>query len=379
MAGGRPAQLVGTRLIDNALWLLRTYRLRVTAAREGGHDTHGDGTALDLVPAEPVGHRPGTSAGALARDLGWTPACGASGSRPACALVPAIQFVGHDGYPGHGSPRTCGDTCFPHLHVSWDSPSYGTSAPSPPSPVGQRLRNRYGRSAAMSREGGRDPLGPSPATRVLLRPAVRRDQVPSTARRGARPRGCTLTTRTLRRRPFPRVIRIRSPGRAPRSVRPTGEPSETRSGGSAASGCATSSYADSRPARSSTWTMDPTPAPPSIVATASSADANSIKLVTWSMRPRSTPARSSAASRSFAPAATAGSRCAAAGCTAFVLTTARRSPSSSLVNASKSAVVNRTPLPAGKPLRLTPGEGVDIGAIAMPLVCDRPPPHPMRS
>ena len=108
MAGGRPAQPIDARLLDNALWLLRTYRLRVTAAREAGHNTHGDGTALDLVPAEPVDQAAwDASAGALARDLGWTPACGASGSRPACPLVPAIQFVGYDGYPGHGSPRTC--------------------------------------------------------------------------------------------------------------------------------------------------------------------------------------------------------------------------------------------------------------------------------
>jgi hypothetical protein len=105
----------------------------VTAAREGGHNTHGDGTALDLVPAEPVGPSAwDTSAGALARDLGWTPACGVSGSRPTCALVPAIQFVGYDGYPEHGSPRTCGDGCFPHLHVSWVSPCYGTGVPSQP-------------------------------------------------------------------------------------------------------------------------------------------------------------------------------------------------------------------------------------------------------
>ena len=54
MAGGRPAQPIDARLLDDALWLLRTYRLRVTAAREAGHNTHGDGTALDLVPAEPV-------------------------------------------------------------------------------------------------------------------------------------------------------------------------------------------------------------------------------------------------------------------------------------------------------------------------------------
>jgi hypothetical protein len=133
MAGGRPAQPIDARLLDNALWVLRSYRLRVTAAREPGHNTHGDGTALDLIPAEPVDQAAwDASAGALAHDLGWTPACAASGVRPVCPLVPAIHFVGYDGYPGHGSPRTCSGTCRAHLHVSWASPCYGTSTPSPP-------------------------------------------------------------------------------------------------------------------------------------------------------------------------------------------------------------------------------------------------------
>jgi hypothetical protein len=135
MAGGRPAQLVDARLLDNALWLLRSYHVRVTAAREAGHNTHGDGTALDLVPAEPVDQAAwDASTGALARDLGWTPACGASGTRPACPLMPAIQFIGYDGYPGHGSPRTCATPCQQHLHMSWASPCFGTSALAPPCP-----------------------------------------------------------------------------------------------------------------------------------------------------------------------------------------------------------------------------------------------------
>ena len=133
MAGGQPAQPIDARLLENALSLLRTYRLRVTAAREAGHNTHGDGTALDLIPAEPVDQAAwDTSAGALARDLGWRAACGASGVRPACPLVPAIHFVGYEGYPGHGSPRTCTGRCRAHLHISGVSPCYGTSAPSPP-------------------------------------------------------------------------------------------------------------------------------------------------------------------------------------------------------------------------------------------------------
>src|SRR3954447_24566796 len=107
-----PTEPIDARVLDNALWILRTYHLRVTAAREAGHNTHGDGTALDLVPAEPVDQAAwDASAGALAHDLGWNTGCGASGSRPVCPLVPAIQFVGYDGYRNHGSPRTCTGGC----------------------------------------------------------------------------------------------------------------------------------------------------------------------------------------------------------------------------------------------------------------------------
>jgi len=72
------------------------------------------------------------SAGRLAHDLGWSAACAASGTRRVCPLAPAIQFVGYDGYPGHGSPRTCRGGCPAHLHISWASPCYGTSGLSPP-------------------------------------------------------------------------------------------------------------------------------------------------------------------------------------------------------------------------------------------------------
>lgn len=129
MASGRPAEPVDGRIYDDVLWVLQRYGLRVTAARETGHHTHGDGTAVDLVPA--IGATQSewdTSAGRLANDLGWTPSCGSSGVRPACALKPAIQFIGYDGYPSHGSPRTCTGGCPAHIHVSWVSPCYGSSA-----------------------------------------------------------------------------------------------------------------------------------------------------------------------------------------------------------------------------------------------------------
>jgi Transglycosylase SLT domain len=134
MAPGYEPQEVDARIWPDAVWILRTYDLRVTAAREPGHATHGDGTALDLVPAgglrsQAVWDR---SAGRLARELGWRRGCGRSGSRPACDLVPAIQFVGYDGYPSHGSPRTCGGGCPAHIHVSWASSSFGSAPLSPP-------------------------------------------------------------------------------------------------------------------------------------------------------------------------------------------------------------------------------------------------------
>jgi hypothetical protein len=132
-AGGRGPALVDTRLYDNVVWILRRYRLRVSAAREAGHRTHGDGTAVDLIPADGM-TQPAwdASAGRLAQDVGWTAACARSGTRPACRLAPAIQFVGYDGYPGHGSPRTCAGDCHAHLHLSWVSPCYGTSGLAPP-------------------------------------------------------------------------------------------------------------------------------------------------------------------------------------------------------------------------------------------------------
>ena len=132
LAGAGPGA-IDARLYDDALWILRRYHLRVSAAREAGHHTHGDGTAVDLIPAD--GHTLAiwdSSAGRLAHDLGWTAACARSGTRPACRLAPAIQFIGYDGYPGHGSPRTCTSGCPAHLHLSWASPCYGTSRLSAP-------------------------------------------------------------------------------------------------------------------------------------------------------------------------------------------------------------------------------------------------------
>ena len=132
MAGGRAPQLVDARLHGNVVWILRRYHLRVTAARESGHQTHGDGTAVDLVPADgttqPVWD---ASAGHLAQDLGWTLRCAfrhptspaRSRPRSSSSATTATPATAH---------RTCTGTCPAHLHISRASGCYGSSTLSPP-------------------------------------------------------------------------------------------------------------------------------------------------------------------------------------------------------------------------------------------------------
>lgn len=127
VAPGFGSQTVDARILPDAIWVLRSYGLLITAGREPGHQTHGDGTAMDMVPKAGRGSQAAwdQSAGRLAKDLGWIPSCASTGVRPICPLVPAIQGVFYDGYPGHGSPRTCGGGCAQHIHVSWVSDTYG--------------------------------------------------------------------------------------------------------------------------------------------------------------------------------------------------------------------------------------------------------------
>lgn len=119
--GGGVPQSVDSRIWPNAVWLLDTYHLVATAAREAGHQTHGDGTALDLVPASGYGWD--ATALRASQDLGWRTLCGSSGVAPACPLVPAIHFIAYNGYPSHGDPLHAGSNA--HLHISWESSAYG--------------------------------------------------------------------------------------------------------------------------------------------------------------------------------------------------------------------------------------------------------------
>jgi hypothetical protein len=125
--GGAP-ESVDSRLWPDVVWVLESFGLRVTAARESGHETHGDGTAVDLVPA--AGRGWDESALRAAETLGWRADCGASGTAPVCPLAPAIQFIGYNGYPGHGDPAHAGANA--HLHISWQSASFGCAELCPP-------------------------------------------------------------------------------------------------------------------------------------------------------------------------------------------------------------------------------------------------------
>src|SRR4051794_41527556 len=66
----------------------------------------------------------------LARDLGWTPACAASGVAPVCPLKGWVRFVGYNGYPDHGDPAHVGANA--HLHLSWLASAPPPAALAPP-------------------------------------------------------------------------------------------------------------------------------------------------------------------------------------------------------------------------------------------------------
>jgi hypothetical protein len=131
MAGGRAPEPVDARILPDIEWILRAYRLRVTAAREPGHLSHGDGTAVDMVPANGDSQQDwDNTALRLARDIGWIPSCGDSGTTPACPLKPWVRFVGYNGYPNHGDPAHTGPIA--HIHVSWQASGHGAAALSAP-------------------------------------------------------------------------------------------------------------------------------------------------------------------------------------------------------------------------------------------------------
>jgi hypothetical protein len=100
---GVPGQRVDRRILADVVYLVRRYRLTVTAAfATSGHAPHGEhplGLAIDVIPAD------SGSWDSLDQLAHWAePAQGAP--------RPPFRWVGYDGDPGHGR----GD----HLHLSWN-------------------------------------------------------------------------------------------------------------------------------------------------------------------------------------------------------------------------------------------------------------------
>src|SRR4051794_40705539 len=67
----------------------------------------------------------------LARDLGWTEECAASGVAPVCPLNAWVRFVGYNGYRDHGDPAHVG-AAKAHVHVSWLASAGPVGALAPP-------------------------------------------------------------------------------------------------------------------------------------------------------------------------------------------------------------------------------------------------------
>jgi hypothetical protein len=186
MAGASVSGEVDARLYDDVVWILRRYHLRVTAARKAGHHAHGDGTAVDLGPAD--GNTQAAwdgSAGRLAHDLGWTAACGRSGTRPACHLAPAISSSAMTATPAtaHRAPAAA---AAPHI-CTFLGPRRATA------PV-VSLRPAHGSWPSTScRPTTRPPRGRDPKTAEVsevVAPALRTSAVPLGQQPGRRTGRC---------------------------------------------------------------------------------------------------------------------------------------------------------------------------------------------
>lgn len=110
------AAVCDRRIVPDVVAILGRYHLAAGDCFSlTGHERAGEhplGLAIDLVPGAGGSWELVAQA---ARDLGWSPSCGATG----CAgqLPSPFRFIGYNGYPGHGDPAHAG--AMAHLHLSW--------------------------------------------------------------------------------------------------------------------------------------------------------------------------------------------------------------------------------------------------------------------
>jgi hypothetical protein len=128
------------RIVPDVLWLAHRFALRAHDCRAAGHNTHGTGISIDLVPASDPHPQVGRTAPAqgwsqvqqAAETLGWKRGCADHGCIG--ALVPAIRAIFYNGYANHGDPTHFSGSCgCPHIHISWLASTYAAPALGPPS------------------------------------------------------------------------------------------------------------------------------------------------------------------------------------------------------------------------------------------------------
>ncbi|UJA21634.1 hypothetical protein HJD18_16355 [Thermoleophilia bacterium SCSIO 60948] len=114
------AESCDARVVPDVVYLARRYGILVTDCYGLGHAPDGEhplGAAIDAVPKD--GNWSRTLR--LARALGWSESCAASGVAPSCA-DPPFRFIGYNNFPSHGDPSSCVPcTGGPHIHISWQT------------------------------------------------------------------------------------------------------------------------------------------------------------------------------------------------------------------------------------------------------------------
>lgn len=151
--------VIDSRVAPGLAYLLTKYDMCAADGLADGHKSHGAGISVDLAPKSGNSKEVWkNSTEAAARAIGWfgDGATDPIGSQHGCAFydggygqcmhiihpdkIPKwVRWIGYNGDIDHGDPWHCqsnGGSCYPHLHISWDSPNGdATSATSIPEPI----------------------------------------------------------------------------------------------------------------------------------------------------------------------------------------------------------------------------------------------------
>ncbi len=141
---------IDSRVAADLAYLITTYNMCAEDGLASGHNSHGAGISVDLIPKSGNSKNDWeNSTEAAARAIGWF-GDGANdpiGSKKGCAFYNGdygqcmhivypdkfpkwMRWIGYNGDYCHGDPWHYQNACEAHLHISWDSPN-GNDATSP--------------------------------------------------------------------------------------------------------------------------------------------------------------------------------------------------------------------------------------------------------